>query len=210
MCHRVAFAVMAALASCTYGPVHTAVELENAVARPGSHVFAMASIWKRKRDPEGFLATFPDGGSAKIVELEARVYVIDVARRVVVRVAQIPGFAGIPKPESVHINGWQGGDLYFTLFGYGGSRWHGDDMSDARRLFYRVSPGGNVEPVEQLPVRLESAAQSGPTGYPPFLRLSRGHAEINIGIDGQPRSSINKARVFIDPEAGEPKFDPAP
>ncbi len=45
---------------------------------------------------------------------------------------------------------------------------------------------------------------------PPFLRLRRGHAEIDIGIDGQPRSSTNKARVFIDPETGEPKFDPAP
>ena len=170
----------------------------------------MASIWKRKRDPEGFLATFPDGGVHKVVELEARVYVIDVARRRVVRVAQIPGFAGIPKPESVHIEGWHGLDLYFTLLGYGGSGWLGDDIADARRLFFCVSPGGNVDPVEQLPARLESAAQSGPTGDPPFLRLSRGHAEIDIGIDGLPGSSAKKARIVIDPETGEPKFDPAP
>ena len=201
------FAATAAVIGCTYGPVHTAVELGNAVARPGSHVFAMASIWTRQRDPEGFLATFPDGGVRKVIELEPRVYVIDVARRRVMRVAEIPGFAGIPRLESVNIEGWHGDDLYFRLFGYGGSGWHGDDMADARQFFFRVSPGGNVDPVEQLPARLESAAESGPTGDPPFLRLSRGHAEIDIGIDGLPGSSTKKARVVIDPVTGEPKFD---
>lgn len=170
----------------------------------------MASIWKRERHPEGFLATFPDGGKKKIVELEARVYVIDVARHRVVRVAQIPAFAGIPMPKSVHIEGWHGGDLYFRLLGYGGSKRHGDDMSDPRRLFFRVSSSGNVDPVEQLPTRLERAAHSGPTGDPPFLRLSLGHAEIDIGIDGRPRSSTNKARIVIDPKTGEPKFDVVP
>lgn len=204
------FAATAALAGCTYGPVHTTVELGNAVAQPESHTFAMASIWKRVRDPEGFLATFPDGGKQKIVELEAHVYVIDVAHRHVVRAAQIPGFAGIPQPKSVHIEGWHGGYVYFRLFGYGGSNWQGDDMSDPRRLFFRVSPGGEVDRVEQLPARLESAAQSGPTGDPPFLRLSRGHAEIEIGIDGRPGSSTHQARVVIDPETGEPKFESTP
>lgn len=201
------FAATAALTGCTYGPVHTAVELGNAVARPGSHVFAMASMWKRKRDPEGFLATFPDGGVQKVVELEARVYVIDVARRRVVRVAQVPGFAAIPRLASVHIEGWHGDDFYFRVLGYGGSGWHGDDIADVQQLFFRVSPGGNVDPVEELPARLESEAESGPTGDPPFLRLRRGHAEIDIGIDGLPGSSTKKARVVIDPETGEPKFD---
>jgi hypothetical protein len=206
----VIFVAIAGLTGCTYGPVHTAVELGNAVAQPGSHTFAMASIWKRVRDPEGFLATFPDGGKQKTIELEARVYVIDVARRSVVRVAQIPGFAGIPNPKSVHIEGWNGGDLYFRLFGYGGSDRQGDNMSDPRRLFFRVSSGGHVDRVEHLPDRLQSAAQSGPTGNPPFLRLSRGHAEIDIGIDGRPGSSTHRARVAIDPETGEPKFDATP
>ena len=203
----VAFAAMAGLTGCTYGPIHTAVEIGNAVARPGSHVFAMASKWQRKRDPEGFPATFPDGGMPKEIELEARVYVVDVDRRVVVRAAQIPGFAGIPQPKSVHIEGWHGGDLYFRLFGYGGSRWRGDDLSDPRRLFFRVSAGGNVDRVDHLPARLEREADSGPTGDPPFLRLSRGYAAIDIGIDGRPGSSTNKARIVIDPETGEPKFD---
>jgi len=206
----VIFAATAGLTGCTYGPVHTTVELGNAVAQPGSHTFALATIWKRVRDPEGFLATVPDGGKQKIVELEARVYVIDVARRHVLRAAQIPGFAGIPNPKSVHIEGWLGGYLYFRLFGYGGSDWQGDDMSDPRRLLFQVSPGGNVDRVEQLPARLERAAQSGPTGDPPFLRLSRGHAEIDIGIDGPPGRSIHQARVVIDPESGEPAFGTSP
>jgi hypothetical protein len=167
MCCWVVFALMFVLTGCTYGPVHTAVELGNSVARPGTHVFAMATIWKRERNPESFLATFPDGGKKIVVEREARIYVIDVARRHIVRVAQVPDFAGIPKPKSVHIEGWHGDHLYIRLFGYGGSDWHGDDMSDPRRLYFRVSPSGDLDAVAQLPAQLESSAQSGPHHHRP-------------------------------------------
>lgn len=206
----IAAAVMTTLAGCRYGPIHTSADFGNAVVQPGSHVFALASKWQRKRDPEGFLATFPDGGSAKVITVEARVYVVDVDRQVIVRVARIPDFAGIPRPSSVHIEGWQGGDLYVRLVGYGGSARRGDDISDARRLYFRVSSGGIVVSVERLPAGLERAAESGPTGDPPFLRLSRSGTTIDIGVDGLPNSLPKRARVIIDPETGEPKFDVLP
>ena len=206
----IASAMMAALAGCRYGPVHTSAEFGNAVAQPGSHVFALASKWQRQRDPEGFLATFPDGGSAKVVAVEARIYVVDVERRVIVRVARFPDFGGIPRPSSVHIEGWQGGDLYVRLFGYGRSSRRGDDISDAQRLHFRVSSGGGVAPVERLPAGVKREAESGPSGDPAFLRLSRSGTTIDIGIDGQPYRSPKRARIIIDPETGEPKFDVLP
>ncbi len=51
---------------------------------------------------------------------------------------------------------------------------------------------------------------SGPSGEPHFLRLSRSGTTIDIGIDGEPYRSTKRARVIIDPESGEPKFDVIP
>lgn len=198
---------MVVLAGCSYGPVHTAVDLGNAVVRPGSHVFAMSGKWQHQRDPEGFVATFPDGGKPQVLGVEARVYVVDVDRRVIARVAQIPGFAGIPQPKQVWIEGWNEGHLYFTLFGYGGSLLTGDDLSDERRLHFRVTSAGEVGRVSQLPAQVHRQPESGPLGDPPFLRLSKGHSEIVVGVDGPPLRSMQGARITLDLETGEPRFD---
>jgi len=57
---------------------------------------------------------------------------------------------------------------------------------------------------------LKRETESGPTGGPAVLRLSRSGTTIGIGIDGQPDRSPKRARIIIDPETGEPKFDVLP
>ncbi len=194
------------LASCSYGAARTHVEIHNAAAEPGTHRFAVAVEYRLVRDPTGFLSTFPNGGVPRVLEREARVYMVDIDDEMIVLAAQLADFADIPHPKRVGIRGWENGSVYVTLFGYGGGDWTGDDMSDERRLNYRIAPNGEVEEVGLVPDDLAVEQQTGPLPEPPFLRLSPGYRDINIGVDGRPRDAERRAKFILNPETGEPRL----
>lgn len=194
------------LAACSYGPERTALSLGNVVAKPQSHQLAVAVEYWRVKEPTGFLSTFPDGGTRKVIDREARVYLCDLDRGTTELVAAIPDFGGIPHPKSVWIAGWQGDALYFSLFGYGKDRTGGDDLSDERRLFFRVHADGRVSEIGGLPAGLKSARNSGPVGSPPFLRWSAGHLDVEIAIDARVSEATRVARLTFVPETGEPRL----
>ncbi|NHA13983.1 hypothetical protein [Thioalkalivibrio sp. XN279] len=194
------------LAACSYGPERTALALGNVVAKPQSHQLAVTLEYRRVREPTGALNTFPDGGIRKVIHREARVYLCDLDRGTAELVATIPDFAGIPHPKSVWIQGWQADALYFSLFGYGGDRHSGDDLSDERRLFFRITPDGRVLEIDELPEGLERGRNSGPAQSPPFLRWSAGHLDIEIAIDALFSETTRRARLTFDSETGEPRL----
>lgn len=158
------------------------------------------------RDPTGLVNTFPNGGIPKSIYREARIYRGDLDRGTVDLVAAIPDFAGIPQPKSVWIEGWHADALYFSLFGYGGSAWAGDDLSDERRFFYRVTADGGVHEIDALPPRLQGGGNSGLVTSPPFLRWSRGHLEVEIAIDARVSDTPQLTRLTFDSESGEPRL----
>lgn len=195
----------ALLAGCSYGPPRNTVDAVHAVAKPDSHMMAIGASIRRQRDPQSFFATFPDGGAPQILAREARIYLVDIDSRSIRQIARFPDFEGIPQPKVAAPVGWQGDELYLRLFGYGGSEWTGDDMSDERRLHFRVSRSGAVERIDQLPTALETAPQTGPTREPPFLRISQGHLALDVGIDARPGEG-ETVRMAFDEETGEPAF----
>ena len=192
------------LAACSYGPERTVLRQGNVVAKPESHQLAVSLEYQRAREPTGFLSTFPDGGKPRVISREARVYLCDLERGTVELVAAIPEFGGIPQPKSVWIAGWQADALFFSLFGYGKDRQGGDDLSDERRLFFRIDPGGRVREVGELPPGLEQAGNSGPVESPPFLRWSVGHLDVEIAIDARVSKTTRLARLTFAPDTGEP------
>lgn len=194
------------LAGCSYGPERTAVGLGNVVAKPQSHQLAISIEYWRVQEPTGLLNTFPDGGKPRVIDREARVYLCDLDGGTVELVAAIPDFAGIPHPKSVWIQGWQRNALYFSLFGYGKDRQGGDDLSDERRLFFRIAPDGRVSEIGELPAGLEQARNSGPTESSPFLRWSVGHLDVEIAIDERVSETSRVARLTFAPETGEPRL----
>lgn len=194
------------LAACSYGPERTALDLGNVVAKPQSHQLAVTLEYRRVRDPTGFLNTFPNGGIRKVMHREARVYLCDLDRGTAELVATIPDFGGIPQPKSVWIQGWQADALYFSLFGYGGDQRSGDDLSDERRLFFRITADGGVAKIGKLPADLERGRNSGPAQSPPFLRWSAGHLDVEIAIDARVSETTRRARLAFDPETGEPRL----
>lgn len=198
--------VLLLLAACGYGPERTALSLGNVVAKPHSHTFAVSLEYARVKDPTGIVNTFPNGGTLQVIYREARVYRGDLDRGTVELVATIPDFAGIPQPKEVFIQGWQADTLYFSLFGYGGDAWTGDDLSDERRLFYRVTADGRMDAVDHLPADLERGRNSGPLDPPPFLRWSKGHLDVEIAMDARVSETTGLARLTFEPESGEPRL----
>lgn len=201
-----ALAALIGLASCSYGPSETSVNIENAIAKQGTHLFAFSTSYAQLRPPTGFLNTFPNGGVPKIETREARVYLVSVDTQEIDLVASIPDFAGIPQPKAVWLQGWKDGFLYFRLFGYGGNQVHGDDLSDRREHFYRVNPAGLLEQIDRPPEDLTMEKASGPLPEAPFLRLSSEHRAITIGVDGRPGDSPRNLRLIVDTDTGEPRL----
>jgi len=198
--------IMLVSAACSHGPERTVLDLGNFIAKPHSHQFAVSLEYARIKDPTGLVNTFPNGGIPTWMYREARVYRGDIDRGTVDLVAAIPDFAGIPRPKSVSIEGWHADVLYFSLFGYGGNSWDGDDLSDERRLFYRINADGGVHEVDALPPHLERGDNSGPVKSPPFLRWSQGHLAVEIAMDARISDTRLLTRLTFEPESGAPRL----
>jgi hypothetical protein len=192
------------LGACSYGEPRTVVYMHNALVRPDSHILAVAVDLQRVEEPTGFLNTFPNGGRRRVLERKARVYIVDVDIETISLAAEIDEYDGIPQPSQVWIEGWLGSALCFSLFGYGGDDWSGTDNSDKRRLNYCVDEDGALLRLDALPDGVVSERGSGPLGEPPFLRLSKGHNDLDIGIDARP--SDTAARLWLDEKTGEPNL----
>lgn len=201
-----AVAVLLLLAACTYGPERTELRPGNVMAKPQSHELAVTLEYWRVRDPTGALNTFPNGGVPRVMHREARVYRLDLDQGSAERIATLPDFGGIPQPQSVWIAGWQGDDLYFSVFGLGRDRHGGDDPSDERRSWFRVTEDGALSEIDAPPAGLESGRNSGPTPSPPFLRWSAGHLDVEIAIDARLSETSQTARLRFDPQTGEPQL----
>lgn len=192
------------LTGCSYSPERNYVEIGNAVSRPDTYTFAVAVEYRRFQSPTGFLNRFPNGGIPRILERDARIYSVDLDTRTIELRAEVEDFAGIPQPKHVRIEGWRDDFLYFSLFGYGGDQRTGDDLSDERRLIYVIDTKGGFQRVNTLPTDLTRTRNSGPLPQPPFLRLSAGHRDIDVGIDGRPYQAERRARFVLDDQTGEP------
>ncbi len=199
--------LLAVLTACSYGPERLHLSLENAVAKPNSHTFAVAVEVSRVRDPVGFVNTFPNGGVQDVLAVEARVYLIDIDTASIDLVAHLEDFGGIPNPKSVSVSGWRDDALYVSLFGYGGySSGRGDHLEDPRHVYFGVLPSGRIEQIESLPEKIARERQTGPLQTPPFLRLSKGHLDISIGIDDRPGQLSHGAIFALDPVTGQPSL----
>lgn len=192
--------------ACGYGPERTYLELHSFVAKPQSHQFAAALEYRRVKDPTGVINTFPNGGVGKVLFSEARIYLGDLDSGAIHLVATIPDFAGIPQPKAVQIEGWVADTLYFSLFGYGGNAWDGDDLSDERRIFYRATADGRVDRVNDVPPQRERQSNTGPERSPPFLRWTRGRLDVEIAIDARVSETVEMARLTFDTQTGKPRL----
>src|SRR3989442_7534112 len=77
----VAIALCVALAGCSYSAPRWQHQIESGIPLPGSGLAAIAVKSESLRWPEARIAQFPDGGSAKVVERRASIYIVDTENR---------------------------------------------------------------------------------------------------------------------------------
>jgi hypothetical protein len=138
-------------AGCSYSAPRWQHQIESGIPLPGSALAAIAVKSEALRWPEGRIAQFPDGGSAKVVGRRASIYIVDIETRSQRLIGTI-----LPAPEirsgfGVRILGWspEGSECYVELFGHSGVT---SDTPVVRQI-YRVSATNQVGPsgIESLP-----------------------------------------------------------
>lgn len=170
--------VGALLISCTHGPPFVRMKVENARAKPDSHVIAVAVHYMQLRDPTGFINTFPNGGVSKVLDKKVMIYLCNIDTLEVSRVAFISPPDSMKNSWSAWIIGWVGDSLYFKMTGKSGTG--AKAMKEMTKIFYKVDLDGKLSEVQKVPEDIAFQHNSGPFPQGIFVRLSKGYSDINI------------------------------
>lgn len=206
----IAFSVIL-LAGCHHGPERLKIEVENAVLKPGTTTFAVATHVWTVRDPQGFVATFPNGGVLDVRAKTAKIFVVDIQADTIELLAEFDETTVIPNPKKLRVIGWLGDDLYFHMEGYGGYKWsRGDDTDDPREAFFRVLPNGQMHQIQAPPTALKPVHQYYALREPTYISVSSMFEYLKIHVDGTFDAPKHTAYFVIDPGTGKPSISQTP
>jgi hypothetical protein len=206
LCLSALLLVAAQLASCSHGPPFERVQLENVRARPNSHLIAVALQYQKLREPTGFINTFPNGGVNKVLDEKAMIYICDIDTLEVNRVVSLSPPEGVRHSWSVWILGWAEGSLYFKLTGQPGTS--SKDFHNKRMIVYKYDRDGLLSEAREVPDDIAFQHNSGPLPKGPFVRVSKGHAEIDVMTEKmtQPRTlfrTVNAEKALVAVETAK-------
>jgi hypothetical protein len=174
---------------CAYGPPIWRHRLENAMAEPGGHRFALAVVSTESRRPEGFLATFPDGGAPRVLRERARLWLCDADGGHVTRLAIIERPASFRSEFHLWVVGWEArmdtSAVYVQMSGRTGAT---SDTPFYRWLFrFEVAPDtGSASAVIFLPNEAARPRGPGPLRGGRELQVSLGADTISVRTDAAP------------------------
>lgn len=182
-------------AACTHGPPRLMVKVENARLDPAGRLIAVAVDYEKHRLPTG-INTFPNGGVAKVLEKEARVYLCDLATLDVTRLAGIAPSRPLRVSFNGWIAGWDKGKIILRLTGRAGTSL-ADYEKGLNEEVYRVDPhNGAVQRIDRVPENLLNSPWEG-----------KGAVEVGNGFDTvkvKHAPSSEWVEIFgIDPATGD-------
>jgi hypothetical protein len=188
-----------ALAGCSYSAPRWQHRIDSGIPLPGTTLAAIAVKSESLRWPEGFIAQFPDGGSAKVVERRASIYLIDTEGRTNRLVGTL-----VPGPEihsefNVRLLGWSpdGAQCYAQLFGHRGAT---SDTPDARQLF-RIGVSSNIG-VQQISSPPETMVSPKNGEFDAKRQLHIWPTDISLQI-WTPGGAPTKVLFTLDPTSGQ-------
>ena len=145
--------------SCTYGPPELMVHIENAIFQPESNLIAVAVDYRKARPATGTINTFPNGGVAKVLVREARVYLCDTDTLTVQKLASIEQSDQLKHGFSPWIVGWKEDAIVLQLTGMAGTS-RADHDAGLNKEIYVVDLQGNITPLSEKPKTLTSTWQT--------------------------------------------------
>jgi hypothetical protein len=142
----IAISLCLALTGCSYSAPRWQHRIESGIPLPNSTLAVIAVKSESLRWPEGFIAQFPDGGSAKVVDRRASFYIIDTETHSQKLIGTLLPAPDIRSGFSVRMLGWStdGSECYAEIFGHSGAT---SDAPIARHL-YRIDATGETGPRE--------------------------------------------------------------
>ncbi|MEL7040037.1 MAG: hypothetical protein AAGL90_00850 [Pseudomonadota bacterium] len=200
----VALPILLLLTGCHYGPERLKTEIENAVLNPGKNSFAVAAHVWTVRDPEGFVATFPNGGVLDEKAKTAKIFVVDLQSNTIELRAVFDETTIIPNPKTLRLLGWKDDIIYFHMEGYGGyDRRNGDHTDDPREAFYRLLSSGQMNPIQARPTELQPTHEYYSRREAPRLSLVPRFNYLEIMIGASLTAPESRAYFVIDPITGD-------
>ena len=198
---RFAIALCVALAGCSYSAPRWQHQIESGIPLPGSTLAAIAVKSESLRWPEGFIAQFPDGGSAKVVERRASIYVVDTESRTQRLIGTLTPGPAIRSGFDVRLLGWSpdGSECYAEIFGHTGAT---SDTPVARQVF-RVSLAGEIGPRE-IPSSPETMVSPKNGEFDAKRRLHTWPTDISLQI-WTPGGAPTTVLFTLDPISGQLK-----
>jgi hypothetical protein len=111
------------LGGCSYSAPRWQHEIESGIPLPGTVTAAVAVKSESLRWPQGFVAQFPDGGRAIVVEQRASIYLVNTGVSSQKLIATLQPGRQIRSGFGVRMLGWStdGSDCFAELFGHSGT-----------------------------------------------------------------------------------------
>ena len=159
ICSVIFGAILMGTLSCTHGPPELMVRIKNAKFQPESNLIAVAIHYEKNRRPTGIINTFPNGGVAKVLVREARVYLCDTDALTVIKLATIEQSDQLKYGFSPWIVGWKEGAIVLQLTGMAGTSLADYDAGPNKEI-YLVDLQGNITPLSEEPKTLTRSTQS--------------------------------------------------
>lgn len=196
-----AIALSIGITGCAYSAPRWQHQIESGIPLPGSTLAAVAVKSESLRWPEGFIAQFPDGGSAKVVERRASIYVIDTEHSTQRLIGTLVPMPEIRSGFDVRLLGWSpdGSECFAELFGHIGDT---SNTPVARQLF-QIGVTNEVGPKE-IPLSPETMISPKNGEFDAKRRLHIWPTDVSLQVwtaGGAPTTVL----FTLDPTSGQLK-----
>jgi len=172
-----------AATACTYGPEEERVVLGQMIGVGDSYKALIVTHYERFRPPTG-LAAFPDGGTARVLERRARLYLVDASERTASILTEQAAPDSLWESFSLSVRGLVGDTVsYVTLTG---CPRNGECYPELRNsLALRVSMSGDVQAVPDVPTnaRLPGVMLARREGEERYVRFSSDRETVTVRFE---------------------------
>jgi hypothetical protein len=152
-------AILTGTLAFSYGPPRLFVRIMNAKFQSETNLIAVAVNYEKNRPPTGFFNTFPNGGTSKVLEKEARVYLCDPSTSTVKKLASFKPSSRLESGFRPWIIGWKDNAIVVRLVGMAGESL-ADYKAGLNTEVYLVDFQGNIKNLAKETKLLSTAEPS--------------------------------------------------
>ena len=188
------------LSGCRYSSPAWQIESYHVAVNRDENRFGFAVASSLERQPEGFVATFPDGGTPIVKEQKITVWSVvtgDNNSTIPEKLAEIPRPADIVSGLNVHCIGWEtSGAFYIRVTGHAGKT---SDTAFLRHVI-RINPDHTYIYVTDEPDLKQSLQAGPPVDQKLFVDFTPIEGNLQVSVSRGVRVSYTGVRFRVMPD----------